>query len=171
MAEEQIQAARLPSDGPTAASLRGENSPFIQAEILPEMGNNVFSGFHQSKRKHREKNEQPGEQVHKLYILEQEQVYPSTYMSLPSPARGPKSFHSWDMNNSEVENIYLLKGEMSLFQLSLHSFDNTLCSLVTSSQKVKGLRRNGFWLPQRHETSVAKSSPQVSALLCGPGLT
>lgn len=55
MAEEQIQAARSPSDGPTAASLRGENSPLIHAGILPEMGNNVFSGFHQSKRKLREK--------------------------------------------------------------------------------------------------------------------
>lgn len=124
-----------------------------------------------SQRGNSEKNEQPGQQVHKLYILEQEQVYSSAYMSLPSPARGPKSFHSWDMNDSEVENIYLLKGEMSLSQLSLHSFNNTLCSLVASSQRVKGLRRNGFWLPQSYETSVAKSSPQVSALLCGTGLT
>lgn len=135
------------------------------------MGNAIFSGFHQSKRKCREINEQPGEQVHQLYTLEQEQAHSSAHMSLPAPARGPKSFHSWRVNHSKMDNICLLKGKMSLSQPCFHSFDNTLFSLIASSQRGKGLRRSRFWLPQSHETSVAKSSPQGSAPPCGAGLT
>lgn len=98
-----------------------------------------------------------------MYILEQGQADSSTHVSLPSLARSPEFFHSWDVNHSEVDNICLLNGEMTVSQLCFHSFDNALFSLVTSSQRGKGLRSR-FWLPHSHKTSVAKSSPQVSAL-------
>lgn len=123
------------SDGPADASLRGQNSPFHG--ILPEIRNTVFSDFHQTKRKCREKTE-PGEREHKLCVLEQEQAHDSAHVSLPSPARAPKPFHSWDVNHSEVDYIHLLKGKKSVSQLCFHSFDSTFFRFLTLHREAKG---------------------------------
>lgn len=136
-----------PSATPTAASWRGQNPPstwemLVLVSVISQRGNTESKMHNQDSR-------------YTSCVFQNKRRCTPASMSLPFPTKGPstagtETIAKWTIITSSRQDVPVPQ--------TFHSFNNTFFNLVTSSQGGKRLRRNGVWLPQRHEISVAELS-------------